>query len=342
MGTWLMKFEVEADLGIEPSLGELVFKHPQGLFEVHLENHQMEPGCKSPSLHAYFLFQADGLDDAAVTGETHCRQFLDVLVFTTGARFRVGRRLCVFDWSADAEHRQGYVYNQFPDPNLPQLVLGQPISSSIELLLSADASADLRQAVHWFSVGVSATSPEEQFELFWFAIETIARFSRDKTKVPDRCAVCKEPLYCPSCEEVSTHRPYPSQSIQQLFAQHISTDADQVYEMASSMRHALLHGDRVSRVEAKFNRTLSQLVDTVGKVARVALLHNLVPTMHRKGRFQMELVEPNTFLHHQLDVAASLAFQSPSGRPPVFTDIPKCELGLSVRDRTADPGTTSG
>ena len=61
MGTWLMKFEVEADLGIEPSLGELVFKHPQGLFEVHLENHQMEPGCKSPSLHAYFLFQADGL-----------------------------------------------------------------------------------------------------------------------------------------------------------------------------------------------------------------------------------------------------------------------------------------
>ena len=185
MGTWLMKFEVEADLGIEPSLGELVFKHPQGLFEVHLENHQMEPGCKSPSLHAYFLFQADGLDDAAVTGETHCRQFLDVLVFTTGARFRVGRRLCVFDWSADAEHRQGYVYNQFPDPNLPQLVLGQPISSSIELLLSAE----LVQICGKPCIGFPLACPRRhrRNNLNFFGLQS--RQSRDSRGTRRRCQI---------------------------------------------------------------------------------------------------------------------------------------------------------
>ena len=341
MGTWLMKFEVKADIGIEASLRELVFKHPDGSFEVHLENHQMEPGCKSPSLHAYFLFQADGPDDAEVRGEKHCSQFLDVLVFTTGARFRAGRRIYVFDWSPGVDRRQGYVYNQFPDPNLPQLVLGQCISSSIELLSSADANADLRQAVHWFSAGVSAASPEEQFELFWFSIETIARFSRDKTKVPDRCAVCEEPLYCPSCEAVSTHRPYPSQSIQQLFARYISNDADQVYRMTSSMRHALLHGDRVSRVESEFNRTLPQLVDTVGKVARLALLNNLVSTVRQEGVVEMGFIEPNTFLHHQVDLRVHVAFESPSGRPPVFTDIPEFDLDLIARDQAADRGPTN-
>ena len=342
MGTWLMKFEVEADIGIEASLKELVFKHPGGSFEVHLENHLMDPGCKSPSLHAYFLFQADGPDDAEVRGEEHCSRFLDVLVFTTGARFRAGRRLCVFDWSPGVNHRQGYVYNNFPDPNLPQLVLGQGISSSIELLLSADASVDLRQAVHWFSAGVSAASPEEQFELFWFAIETIARFARDKTKVPDRCAVCKESLYCPKCEAVSTHRPYPAQSIQQLFARYISNDADQVYRMTSSMRHALLHGDRVSRVEAEFDRTLSQLVDTVGNVAWVALLNNLAPTVRQKGVVQMGFIQPNTFLHHQVDLRVHVAFESPSGRPSVFADIPQFELDLTARDHAADWGPTNG
>ena len=190
MGTWLMKFEVEADIGIEASLKELVFRHPGGSFEVHLENHLMDPGCKSPSLHAYFLFQADGPDDAEVRGEEHCSRFLDVLVFTTGARFRAGRRLCVFDWSPGVNHRQGYVYNNLPDPNLPQLVLGQGISSSIELLLSADASVDLRQAVHWFSAGVSARRRRNSLNSFGSRSRQSrdSRGTRRRFQIDVRCA----------------------------------------------------------------------------------------------------------------------------------------------------------
>ena len=340
MRTWLMKFEVESDLGVESGLGELVFRQPDVTLEVHLENHRMEPGCESPSLHAYFLFRADGLNDAEAAGEKHCRRFLDFLVFVTGARFRVSRRLCVFDWSTDADWREGYVYRHFPNPDLPQLVLGQGISSSIELLLSASADADLRQAVHWFSAGASAASPEEQFELFWFSIETIARYSRGKTKVPDRCAVCREPLYCPSCEKVSTHRPYPSQAVQQLFAQHAANDADRMYRITSSMRHALLHGDQVSRVEAEFDLTLSQLVDIVGQIAWIALLNNLVPAVGQERTFRMGFIQPNTFLHHRVEFKGHVGFKSPNDRPPVFTDIPKIDVNLIVKEQLADQPST--
>ena len=138
-----------------------------------------------------------------------------------------------------------------------------------------------------FLPGCRRPPPEEQFELFWFSIETIARSARNKTKVPDRCAMCQEPLYCPNCQKISTHRPYPSQTIRQLFARHVSNDADRMYRITSSMRHALLHGDRVSRVEAEFDLTLSGLVDIVGKIAWVALLTNLVSTVGEEGTVRM-------------------------------------------------------
>ena len=337
MGTWLMKFEFEADLGVEAAIKELVFKQPDGTFTVHLENDRMEPGCESPSLDAYFLFQADDLDDAEASGEKHCRRFLDFLVFATGARFRVSRRLCLFDWSADAEWRKGYIYKRFPNPDLPQLVLGPEISSSIELLLAADANGDLGQAVHWFSAGASADMPEEQFQLFWFSIETIARYSREKTKVPDTCAVCRKPLYCPRCKGIPTHRPYPSQEIRQLFSRHIADGADEVCRMTSSMRHALLHGDRVGRVEAKFGRTLSQLVDIVGQVAWVALSEGLVPTLRQEGAGRPAFIQPNTFLHYRMAVKLHVGFKSPSGRPPVFADIPnEIDANLIVTDQPPD------
>lgn len=331
-----MKFEVNAALGVDTALGELVFRQPDGTFEVYLENHRMEPGCESPSLHAYFLFQADSLDDAETSGEERCRRFLDFLVFTTGARFRASSRLCVYDWSTGADWREGYVYRNFPNPDLPQLVLDHGISSSIELLLSANADADLRQAVHWFSAGVSATSPEEQFELFWFSIETIARSASNKTKVPDRCAMCQEPLYCPNCQKISTHRPYPSQTIRQLFARHVSNDADRMYRITSSMRHALLHGDRVSRVEAEFDLTLSHLVDIVGHIAWVALLTNLVSTVGEEGTVRMGFIQPSTFLHHRLEVKTHVGFKSPGGRPLAFADIPNINADLIVTDQPDD------
>jgi hypothetical protein len=49
MPRWLMKFSVEAHLGVEPGTSALSFHHPDGRYEVHLENLQMDPGHEDPS-----------------------------------------------------------------------------------------------------------------------------------------------------------------------------------------------------------------------------------------------------------------------------------------------------
>jgi hypothetical protein len=205
MARWLMKFELEGHLGVEQSVPRLIFKHPRDLYEVHLENQNMEPGCETPLLNAYILFfSEDGLESAEKTGERHFRRFVDFVTFAAGVHFRIKRRLCLFDWTAGIAERNGYTYQTFPDPNFPQLVMNTDLVSTVEALLRSDDEQELTQALHWFAAGVSANPSDEQFELFWFSIETLARYLRDKAKVPDLCPRCREPLYCNKCQTTPT------------------------------------------------------------------------------------------------------------------------------------------
>ena len=224
------------------------------------------------------------------------------------------------------------MFRNFPDPNLPQLVLTPELASTVEALLRSDGEQELTQALHWFAAAVSAGPSDEQFELFWFSIETMARHTRDKAKVPDLCPHCREPLYCPKCEANPTHRPYPSQAIQQLFARHVSDQPDRAYLATSAMRHALLHGDRVSRVEEEHGLTLSQLVDIVAKVARAALLTALGNRAAQDGDVRLRFIQPNTFLHYQLGYKMHVSFRTPAGRDPAVDDIPSFNVDLIVRD----------
>lgn len=334
MPRWLMKFEVEAHLGVVAGVPRLILRHPKGHYEVQLENHQMQPGMEVPLLNAYLLFEADTIEAADLLGEKLMKQFLDFLAFTTGSRFRVKRPLCLFDWTTGVQERHGYVYRYFPDPGLPQLVLSDRLVPALELLLASDDEPDLMQALHWFSVGVSAGPSDEQFELFWFAIETLARYSGSKDKVPDLCARCREPLFCRKCDEVSTHRPYPSQAIRQLFVRHVSNDPERAFRLSSTMRHALLHGDEVAKVEQENGVTLSQLVDVVGKLAWVALLDALVRRT-AEDRVQVGLIQPTTFLHHRVAFKAHVGIQTPVDREPAFSDLPNFEVDLIVEERPA-------
>jgi hypothetical protein len=338
MARWLMKFELESDFGVERGTPRLIFKHPRDLYEVHLENHHMEPGCEAPLLHAYVLFfSEDSLDSAEKTGEKHFKQFVNFLTFAGGVRFRIKRRLCLFDWTAGIAERDGYMYGNFPDPNLPQLIMNDNLVSAVEALLRSDDEQELTQALHWFAAAVSADPSDEQFELFWFSIETLARLLRDKTKVPDLCPRCREPLYCTSCQTTPTHRPYPAQAVRQLFERHVSDQPDRAYRAAAAMRHSLLHGERISRSEGEEGVTLSQLVDWVGKVGRAALLTALGNrAAQRGGDVRFQLLYPNTFLHQRIVIKSRFSFTSPAGREPVFDDIPKVDMDLIVREQ-AEP-----
>lgn len=336
MPHWLMKLEVEGHLGIEDALPRLTFKHPRGQYEVHLENSDMRPGCEVPLLNAYLTFDADSLEGAEVAGQALIQRFLEFLAFSTGSRFRVRRPLCLLDWSTGIVERQGYVYRSFSNPDVPQRVLNGLLASTLELLLWSDADADLMSALHWFAAAVSAKPPDQQFQLFWFAIETLARHSRSKDKVPDRCGICREPLYCRKCEEVTTHRPYPSQAIEQLFHRFISDEPGRACKLASSTRHALLHAEDLSEVERRNETTLAQLVDLVGGLAWVALLDALVRHAPSEGPKRIDLIQPNTFLHHRVAFKVQVSCPTRPDREPLFTDLPQFELNLIVKERATE------
>jgi hypothetical protein len=334
MARWLMKFELEGQFGVERSVARLVFRHPRDLYEVHLENQHMEPGCAVPLLNAYVLFfSEDRLESAEKAGEKHFSRFVDFLTFAAGVRFRVRHRLCLFDWTAGITERHGYIYKNFPDPNLPQLLMNDDLVSTVEALLRSDNEQELTQALHWFAAAVSADLSDEQFELFWFSIETLARHLRDKAKVPDLCPRCREPLYCAKCKTTPTHKPYPAQAIKQLFDRHVSDQPDRAYRAASAMRHSLLHGEKVSHPEGEEDMTLSQLVDWVGKVGRAALLTALGNRAAQDGDIRLRLLYPSTFLHQQIGLKSHFVFKSPVGREPVFDDIPKVDINLIVHEK---------
>jgi hypothetical protein len=99
------------------------------------------------------------------------------------------------------------------------------------------------------------------------------------------------------------------------------------------MRHSLLHGEKISRVEGEEGLTLSQLVDWVGKVGRAALLTALGNRAAQEGDIHLGLLYPNTFLHQRLELKSHFSFKSPAGREPVFDDIPKVDINLIVHER---------
>lgn len=337
MPRWLMKIEVEGHLGIVPEQEWLVYRHPRGDYEVHIRNHVMDPGCERPSLTAFFLYTAETMEAAESAGVEHARTFGDFLSFSTGARFRMGDPLCLYDWTDGKSMREGVVFHYAPDPELPQLVLDGEHAETVMALLGGDDDTELMRALHWFSVGVAADAPDEQFQLFWFSIEILARRGKSNQQVEDKCAVCRQPLYCPACEKTSTHRPFPAQAVEQLFARHVSGDHEKVHAAASKMRHALMHADDIRQAEADGGIDLGRLVDAVGNIAWAALLTELRKKIQPPPSGGLSLIQPSTFRHRGICARAEVQFASPLDREIRFDDLPDLNMKLVVEDAPPEP-----
>lgn len=331
MPRWLLKIEIEAQLGVVPDLPFLNIKHPKGLWEVHLENFRMELNCDIPLLIGYLLFNSDTLEDAETIGKKYSDQLIDFLIFTTKTQFRKKRTLCLFDWTPKIKERIGYVYKVVQNPHFPQLLLNTGLGKSVETLLASESNPTLAWALHKFAEAVSTDELEIKFELFWFTIETLASLSGNKDKVPDLCAICKEPLFCQNCRKVSEHRPYPSQRIKNLFNKHVKDQPDIAYDLTSKMRHTLLHGEDVAEIEKQSGFPLSELVDIVGKVAWASLMTMIVNLIFKDKPGHLEILDVSTFLDYEMVVKTKIAFSSPTDREPVFNDIPDLKIDIQKK-----------
>lgn len=324
-----MKVEVVANLSVKPESRRLSFRAPSGEYECHLQNAEPDPSGGPALLHAYLVFQAPTIEEALDQGDDHARRFFQLLSFAAAARFRIVRRLAIYDWEPAVTERDGLVFQAFPDPRLPLPLLDEGLFHNLESLAPFLSDEPVLRATRWFSEGTAAHHQDFQFLFFWFAIEVIAAYTRNPGKVPDKCPKCGTAFHCKECDETPTHRPYPTQAIQQLFRRHVSNDPDRAYLACSAMRHAMLHGRRINAVEKEHEITIVQLADLAGHIARAALLSVFSKQREKDGHDEaIALLKPDTYVHHELALKAHASFESPSDREVDFDDAPILQAEL--------------
>src|SRR5207249_2591400 len=102
--------------------------------------------------------------------------------------------------------------------------------------------------------------------------ELAAQINKDTTKVPDQCAHCSGPLFCQSCQKITTHRPYPKQAIRALIRKVVNGEPDPAFDYLDDVRNMLLHGEEKDEIEKKTKKPMTDAVDLAGRIAWVAIL----------------------------------------------------------------------
>jgi hypothetical protein len=335
MPLWMMQFDVEADLGIRSDLLELVFRHPDGHYEMRMRNLDVTPGREKTLLSLFSFIEQANIASAERAGARHADRFLDVLSVAAGSLYRVVRRRCLWDWSRDVtDWRRGRIYGGPLPPESPQLLLDGSVARTVEILLNADGGAneEVTVALYWFSGAFAARGARIKFQMFWMCLETLA-------SVPSTCQKCKTPLYCPSCREVTTHRPFPRQALEQLFG-HFDGDPEQaLFRRAVDLRNKWLHGsvtfDRDSAAEAE----ILGIVDAVGQLAWRALLESLCRFSKKNGTDSIDAFQPSTFVPYGATSVAEVCAGFALGREPTLEELPS---GLNFTVEVAEVPKPTG
>ena len=272
----------------------------------------VEPGSDPPLLSAQIVFQAPSLKEAKDVAEENLKEFLDYLTFATGSKFRPCRIFQVFNWEPGEGMRESIQYAGFSDPDVPLPALDAEILQTVANLQEHVIDTRIRRALKWFANGVATFYLDDQFTFFWLVIELVAQIVKEPTRVPDKCPQCQTPLFCPTCNQTPLHRPYPKQSIQQLFAKYVE-NGEKIYELASEARNRLFHGDEITDIEASLEVDFAELVDKLGAIAWTAIFNQF--TRGLVGKRPMFL-QPNRYAHMKVTMGAHITF----GFEPNFDD----------------------
>jgi len=327
MKRYLVEYEVESQ-GIVDGIDARTFRIPIRNATVELRNKNAEPGIEFSTLSAFVIFDADSLESAHDHGDEILIELLDLLAFSTHMTFRLSKKLAVADWTPGLAERECWILKKYTGDESPYPVLNEEISETVQLLLGGDISEQLRRALRWFASAMSSRYMDEQFQCFWFVIEILAQISKSVERVNDLCPVCKQPLHCTTCNNLPTHRPYPKQSIADLFSKIVRGDDGKAFEFSNEVRNRLMHGQNVDSIERDLGVEFSKHIDVVGKVAWSALLKELRESMAQQnleGR-KLNIVQANTFCDYDMHVHVHVTFRSRNPDAPDVTEIPNVNV----------------
>jgi hypothetical protein len=272
---WMFDYRVESDLRVDTKEEKLVYHHPDGLFEAHISN-APDGSPENEVLAVQIIFRAATLKEAEQFIPPHFDAFLYILSFATNTGYRLVRPVCLVDWTPGVLEREMYMYAKDTTRDVPD-VLSSNILASVNTLKTFRATDSVRSALHWYAAAVrSRAGMEAQFHMFWLALELIAQSTKPLDKVSDKCQRCRSELYCPKCEQISQHRPFPRQAIETLLSKIGLSEI--LVEDLFHTRNGLMHGGSKDVIEASIqardpNFQFDKGVDLIGRASWSAILN---------------------------------------------------------------------
>jgi len=296
-------YEIKALASIYVDDKWLTIQHPKGLFSARIRNIRRK-NFDTPFLFTLYLtFDAESLEIAKNISDEILAQCLNILALTTGCSFVKHRIRQVVDCNGDSEMRSVLAWSENIDHDDPQPILDENFAESIERLLKYDIPPAITKAMRWYRLGINASTPDDQFQFFWFALELVANFRKTTDKVPDQCPRCKSPLYCETCKSHPSHKPYIKQAIQALIKSIVHDCDDDTIKMLSDTRNALMHGSTLREIEEKLPRPHEEVVNILGKIVFQVLIHQFPTEILKEG---IIAGTPQSYVHQILTGVAHI------------------------------------
>lgn len=332
MPRYLVDLEVESESKFADG-ASILQSHLEGI-EVSITRRESESTADYFTLALQLIFEAEDLFDARERGVQSAEILLCAWSLATGVALRLRQTVRIVDWTIGLRDRQGVQFSRHGAGSPPHAILNTESLQTAVRIAGASLSERLRRAVRWFSHGVSAGHPDDQFSFFWLAIELLAAEARSVTPVPDACPKCRGPLFCRACEVEPVHRPYPKQAIQDLFRHHVTTNHEEFFKHANRFRNALMHGDDVRDVEHELGVKFEEVVNCLGRLATAASHAALAVSLAQRGECgTLSVTLAENFVPCDADVGVFFTVRSRDPEHPSASDIPRVEVSIEAAQK---------
>jgi hypothetical protein len=341
MRKFLVEYEVLAHGCLSDEIPAKLLRAEVRGAEIQLSNLQVDQGLEEPLLRAIVIMGGEHIEQAELPSGELLREYLTHLSLITCMTFRIHRLCRIVDWTPGLAERDCIDVSRFVADDRPYKCLIEELLESARNVLEVNTDIAIKRAVRWFANGVGSQYPDDQFQYFWQSIELVAQVEKPTSKVPDSCSRCKGNLFCPACNIVPTHRPYAKQAIQLLFQRTVKGDHARLYEVANDFRNAIAHGEDLTAVESKHKVEIDKLVNSLGQLARAALVNHLSKELVTRagGPVTLPMLETNMFAHQDLRMRLHLVVKSSNPDEPNLSDLPEFKVQIGNANNAQGPYT---